>query len=367
MKSIKPTESNQMKKTLITLGIFNAVSATAFAQSTVTLYGIVDAGVVYTTHQAGGSKTSIDSGQLLTSRWGLKGSEDLGGGLKANFMLESTLASDTGASGSSFGAPLAPTLFDRASTVGLSGNFGSISLGRQNMLGIDSVGLTDPLNLAYSANNPNVYYSGLNAGSAFFGNYGTNGGGTALRQNNSVKYLTPMVSGFGGAAMYGFGEQAAGSYAGLSGYFTNGSSGAAMSYAKLKHATDGSTLTLFGGGAKLKMDAVTFKLTYTQSEVDTTQRKIAVTGAGMDYAWSAATTLTGAFYTTRQSGPASGHAEQYIVMAKHNLSKRTSVYASLSYINAGSTAPADRAMAAGLISAGNSNATRTAVGVLHSF
>ncbi|MDO8651468.1 MAG: porin [Undibacterium sp.] len=370
-----------MKKSLIAFAILGAFAATASAQSSVTIYGVIDAATIYTTNQnaAGGAKAFMNAGELATSRWGFKGTEDLGGGLKANFNLEGTLANDTGAAGAGFGAS-STSLFDRVSTVGLSGNFGSVNFGRQNMLGIDSVGLADPLGLAHAPSNPNVFYSALNAPAPWFGVWGTNGGGTALRQNNSIKYLTPMVSGFGGAAMYGFGEQAgntsASSYAGLSAYYADGASGAAFAYAKLKDATDSSTLTLMGGGAKYKMNALTFKATYVQNEVDggvSNNRKIAVIGLGVDYALTAATTLTGAYYNTKLSGSATGwgngKADQYIGMAKYAFSKRTIAYASLTYAKAGSTAAADTLMSSNIIptGVGQSKATRTAVGVMHSF
>ncbi len=177
-----------MKKlTFVATAVLGLLSTAAMGQSSVTLYGIVDAAVVHTTNQLGGSRSSIDAGQLATSRWGMRGSEDLGGGLKANFGLESTLVNDTGAAGN---------LFDRQATVGLSGGFGSVNLGRQNILGVDSIGLADPLGLAHPGTNPNVAFSALNAG-RLYGEYGTNGGvnQAQLRQNNSIKYLTPVFSG----------------------------------------------------------------------------------------------------------------------------------------------------------------------------
>jgi len=96
------------------------------------MYGIIDAATMYNTNQTatGGSKITVDAGQLLTSRWGFKGSEDLGGGMKAIFNLEGTLANDTGASGAGFGgtgaqsftqAGSGTSLFDRLAWVGLSG------------------------------------------------------------------------------------------------------------------------------------------------------------------------------------------------------------------------------------------------------
>lgn len=370
----KQHSSNAVALTLRHVAVAGALccASLAQAQSSVTLYGIVDIALVSITNQTGGSTvTRLDAGQLATSRWGFKGTEDLGGGLKANFALESTLANDTGATGSAFGTPLAANLFDRISTVGLSGGFGSVNLGRQNMLGVDSIGLADPIGLAHAGTNPNVVYSALNS-AAIAGTYGANNGGTALRQNNSIKYLTPNFSGFGGAAMIGFGENAANSsansYTGLSGYFTDGKSGVALAYAKLTDATDASTLTLVGGGAKYVMGAVTLKGTYAESEVDTTKRKIAVTGLGLDYALTAATTLTGAYYNSKLSGPTSGSADQYLVIAKHALSKRTSLYGSLTLVKADSAGAADISMASGMITgAGESDATRVAFGVMHSF
>lgn len=372
-----------MKKSLIAFAIFGAFAASASAQSSVTIYGIIDAATVYTDNQTGGgSKMSLDAGQMATSRWGIKGSEDLGGGLKANFNLEGTLANDTGAAGAGFGpaavgGPLSQagsstSLFDRLSWVGLSGNFGSVTFGRNNILGVDSVGLADPLSLAHAGNNPNVAIVALNIAS-LHGNFGTNGGGTGLRQNNSVKYLTPMVSGFGAAAMYGFGEKAgdssANSYKGLSGYFTDGKSGIALAYAKLEDATAASTLTQWGGGGKLKMDAFTFKLTYAQTEVNTTNRKLEVIGAGVDYALSATTTLTGAYYNTKRSGEAlaasAGKADQYIIMPKYAFSKRTTAYASYTYATVGKAA--DVALGLGIIGVGQTDASRLAVGVMHAF
>lgn len=391
-----------MKKlTLVASAVLALVSATSvMAQSSVTLYGIVDAAVTYNTKQTptGGSRTGIDAGQLATSRWGMRGTEDLGGGLKANFNLESTLINDTGASGLGFGgnSPLtgvsaagtSTSLFDRQATVGLSGGFGSINLGRQNILGVDSIGLADPISLAQPSFNPNVAFSALNSGAIFnpalaatptnpfslsptYAQFGTNGGGAPLRQNNSIRYVTPIMSGFGGALMHGFGEQAgnssAGTYNGISGFFSDGKSGVALAYAQLKDSTNSSKLTLWGGGAKYAVNtALTLRATYAQNKVDTTNRKIAVIGLGVDYLIAPALTLTGAFYNTKRSGDIDGKANQYVGLAKYALSKRTSMYTIFTYAKAGSSAAQDTSL--GLITTpGNSSANRLAVGVLHAF
>lgn len=114
-----------MKKTLLALAALAATSA-SFAQSTVTLYGVVDASVESVNVANGANKgtvTRVSSGNLATSRIGFKGTEDLGGGLKAKFTLESGIAVDTGAANTT-------RFFDRNAWVALGGGFGEVRVGR---------------------------------------------------------------------------------------------------------------------------------------------------------------------------------------------------------------------------------------------
>ena len=112
-----------MKKTLIALAAVAATGA-AFAQSSVTLYGVADAAIVKTTDKSTilSSSGGMNNG---TSRWGVRGSEDLGGGLKAGFNFEDGLSLNTGASNLSGGQ-----FFSRAAWMNLSGGFGELRLGR---------------------------------------------------------------------------------------------------------------------------------------------------------------------------------------------------------------------------------------------
>lgn len=113
-----------MKKSLIAVAVAAALPAAAIAQSNVQMYGIVD---VYIAQQdddrsgTGESQLAVESGGQSTSRWGVKGSEDLGGGLSGVFQLESALGVDDG---SGFDQ------FVRRSYVGLKGGFGQVNLGR---------------------------------------------------------------------------------------------------------------------------------------------------------------------------------------------------------------------------------------------
>ena len=117
-----------MKKSLIALAVL-ASSGAAMAQSSVTLFGIVDTGIGYVNkaNAAGDSKYGMYTSGNATSRLGFRGVEDLGGGLKAGFWLEGELFGDVGNS-SGFD-------FKRRSTVSLSGGFGEVRLGRDQTPG----------------------------------------------------------------------------------------------------------------------------------------------------------------------------------------------------------------------------------------
>ena len=134
-----------MKKSLLAVAAMTAFAGAAQAQSSVTVYGIIDTGFANisnvantATVTASGTKataTGMQNGGLATPRFGLKGSEDLGGGTKANFVLESEFLSADGSQASSQDA-----LFNRASWVGLeNAKFGQVKLGRFNTAGYDNL------------------------------------------------------------------------------------------------------------------------------------------------------------------------------------------------------------------------------------
>lgn len=184
-----------MKKSCIALAVLAA--GTAQAQSSVTIYGIVDTGVAYTnkanTTAVPGGKTgsqlSMVSGIVQGSRLGFKGVEDLGSGLKAVFQLETGFANDTGALQSDKGTS---TLFRRKSVVGLSGNFGTVLLGRQTDL-LDDVSVwTSIVDFGTFVAAPGHVLDRLEG----------------TRTNNSIRYNTPSLAGFTASAIYGLGEVA---------------------------------------------------------------------------------------------------------------------------------------------------------------
>jgi predicted porin len=174
-----------MKKSLLALAALGTFAGAAHAQSSVTLYGIVDAGFVYNNNSGGQKLYSTSAGNLQGDRWGLRGTEDLGGGLKALFVLENGFNVFTGKlnqGGDEFG---------RQAYVGLSSQYGTVTLGRQ----YDSV----------------VDYTGaLEVGSQWGTFYGAHPGdldnmNNSNRVNNSIKYTSTNYSGITFGGLYSLG------------------------------------------------------------------------------------------------------------------------------------------------------------------
>ena len=223
-----------MKHTLLALAVLATFANVASAQSSVTVYGIVDAGITAERGGAEGSITKLATGVQQGNRLGFKGTEDLGSGLKAIFQLESGFNADTGTGRQG-------ALFGRQAYVGLAGNFGTLSLGRQY----------DPIFVLLDALDP--FATGLP------GRVDNLLGAGNYRTNNSVMYSTPNVSGFNASVLYGLGERAGnaaqGRTVGFSAGYANGPVVLGVAYDKVNAApaigaTDASTgqkLWLVGG------------------------------------------------------------------------------------------------------------------------
>jgi predicted porin len=174
-----------MKKTLVALAVLASLSGIAAAQSNVTVYGIVDAGVVHESGGKNGSVTRLGSGIASASRFGFRGNEDLGNGLSAVFTLEGAVKVDTGAGGTG--------LFDRQAFVGLkSTTLGTVTLGQQYTpfyLALSQV--ADPFGAGYSGSAKNLFPSV----------------GANTRTSNTIVYASPTLSGFSADVAYSLGEQ----------------------------------------------------------------------------------------------------------------------------------------------------------------
>jgi predicted porin len=188
-----------MKKQIFSaavMGTLGACGLSAHAQSSVTLYGLVDAGFVFNNNAGGKHQYEETSGNLQGSRWGMQGTEDLGGGLKAIFRLENGFSVNTGALGQGGDE------FGRAAWVGLSNSYGTVRLGRQY----------DPLT---------TYMAGYTAGGGsghgvvinWSGPYGSHPGdvdnlGGTNRTNNSIRVDTIKYRGLQASGFYSIGGKA---------------------------------------------------------------------------------------------------------------------------------------------------------------
>lgn len=168
-----------------------AASPAAMAQSSVTLYGMLDAGLSYTSNVNGHSDYALVGGASGSNKWGLLGQEDLGGGLKAVFKLENGFNIATGGIGGQGPIGSSRSLFNRQAYVGLASNqYGTLRLGRQ----IDAVtemvqGLTGDAISASTFSTP--------------GDVDNNDNTT--NQNNAIKYISPVFYGFQAEGAYSFG------------------------------------------------------------------------------------------------------------------------------------------------------------------
>ena len=193
-----------MKKSYIALAALALVSGVASAQSSVTIYGKVDLGMVLDSGNPAGKSVRLSSGVTGGSRLGFKGVEDLGGGYKAGFTLETGFCADSAAgnpatvkdsSGKTVGTTTVPNFctgsnafMGRQAHGDLSGAFGAIAAGRQFSLGYQTISALDPFGSGYAGQTVNL----------------VDPSGTRL--NNSVRYTTPSVYGLTASGEIQFGE-----------------------------------------------------------------------------------------------------------------------------------------------------------------
>ena len=182
-----------MKKSTIALVVLGTLASTAHAQSSVTLYGIIDEGFDMISNNKGGHQYQLAGSVMQGNRWGLTGAEDLGGGMKAVFLLENGFNGNSGALSQN------GLLFGRQAWVGLATPYGTVTLGRQ----YDSVF---------------DYAAPLAAGQLGGGVYGAHPGdldnsNIDYHDNNTIKYASPNYSGLKFGGTYSLG--------GTAGNFTN--------------------------------------------------------------------------------------------------------------------------------------------------
>ena len=329
-----------MKKSLIALAVL-AASGAAMAQSSVTLYGVADVAV---THVNGNDNwTGLSSGANKTSRLGFRGVEDLGGGLKANFVLEGGINLDTG-DGKSGGATDSGFQFKRQSTVGLAGNFGEVRLGRELTAAYNATARYDVFGSVGIAHSQ-LWDDGKNLDTTTFADpyhYTTN-----QRVSNAITYVSPNFSGFKVAANYGFGEIAGenrdGRYFGGGLTYDNGPLSLGLGAERLNkgngaamQAQSSHDLTAWSLGGSYDLGVAKLLAGYRQS----TAKDVLGLGDLKNRGYMLAVTapvgpgLVRAAYNRYEAkfDGEKGVTDQFGLGYVYNLSKRTSVYGTYAYI-----------------------------------
>lgn len=348
-----------MKKSAILVAVGALFAGSAYAQSSVTLYGIVDTSIHYVTNANanGNSKLELTNGAVSNSRWGLKGSEDLGGGNKALFVLESGFDPDTGRGNGG-------ALFNRQSFVGLSNSsMGTITLGRQYNFGFTMGGNFDPLGVGNYNQNSWPFYgiTGLRESNmlkyegkwnGFYVGLGY-GFGEVAGSNSANRYLGAAASyEFGPALLGGFYQQhkdVAGnkqSVWGIGGNYAVGPAKLFLGYIDSSDATGcvSSSSNCVGSSAfGLNLDGTNADgSSFTPTQLGAgalpgnTKRRDHVGLAGVTYQVTPALALTGAFYYDSISNAnltAGNDGKRYtgVLLAEYSLSKRTQVYGTVDY------------------------------------
>ncbi|WP_233868270.1 porin [Paraburkholderia adhaesiva] len=386
-----------------------AATGVAHAQSSVTLYGLIDESVQFVNNKATGVDANgvptgnknvfgLGGGNLQGNRWGLKGTEDLGGGLKAIFQLENGFSLNTGALGK------AGTMFNRQAYVGVSSDqYGVITLGRQYDTTTDLV-------------------QGITADGYFGSQFATPGdvdnNDNSARFSNVVKYTSPVLNGFQFAGMYALGGVAGSTGAGQSwgaaanygiGAFTvaagylmqdNGSAAARTAATRTSDWTGATSDGVFNGQANVNGHYVSAKSVGTaqiaaqyvagpftiaarysnaQYKADalsgfTSTQRYNVAGGYLGYQLNPAILLGLGYTWTHGSGDSSNTYNQIALGADYTVSKRTDFYAVATYQHASGQqpgAPAGTTAGASVgsygIDSASNNQTLVNVGIRHKF
>ena len=385
-----------MKKTLIIAGIMGAFAINAHAQSSVTLYGTLDAGLVYTNNQGGHNNWQQGSGTVSDTYFGLRGSEDLGGGLHAIFTLEDGFNINNGQFNES------NTLFNRQAFVGLqSDQYGTLTLGRQYDSVVDYLGPLSEAGSGYGNNLAAHPFDNDNLDNSF-------------SIKNAVKYQSANYAGFHFGGLYGFSNDA-GQFANNRAYsagasYTNGPLNVAAAYLQLNNslgntnsggavsAGAGSNANLtaatqrtYGVGANYSFGPATVGLLYTHTQDDNliagNQNGVGFTvptGTNLHldnyevngkYALTPALSLNAAYTFTNghaTGGTSDGDPKWQTVslQADYSLSKRTDFYLEGVYQHASGTlgdGSANVAMINTLSPSSNGNQVAATVGLRHRF
>ena len=327
------TNISNFQRTLVSAALLALTAGVAHAQSSVTLYGRVDLGYQYSDKSRradgkdAGSVSELANGGIRPSIFGFRGTEDLGGGLKAFFNLESHFDAGTGQTTSTF--------FRRQANVGLSSaEFGTVTLGRQYTPAVLALLATDPR--AIKEQFSSLYTFALNQAGG-----GSNGNDLGIFAANAVSYnksFGPVNVGL----LYGFGEQAdnmkKGQFLSAGVVYTGPITVSAYYNEVTNTATSKAKSEQYGLGVAVPfsnfgMPALTAKAQYINSKQDALNDALGGLksdtdhfSVGVDYAWNPANVASIAYYHSDNDKINKDKTDMIVLNNDYSLSKRTVIY-----------------------------------------
>jgi predicted porin len=321
----------------------------AHADSSVTLYGIVDE--FFQDVDTGHHYTpALSSSGEWASRFGLKGTEDIGGGNKINFQLENGFNPTDGTLAS------ANTLFSRQAWVGMSGSWGEVRAGRQNSPLFYDQGYLDAFGASTQA-------SGIDNLMTF-----------VARTNNTISYQSPIFAGLQAGLYLGFGSagglRSAGSSYQADLQYNQGPVAATVAWQAVKDATGTATDTAIEAGGSYTIGNATLYAGWNATRWPDINLNVDVYGLSGKYQLTPAFFLSAGFAALHDRTSAANNANQISAMGQYDLSKSTSVYATISYLtnnNAASYTLAGGGNGGLAVAYPGANPRGISIGIFHKF
>lgn len=345
-----------MKKSLLALAALTAFAGVASAQSSVTLFGVVDLNARNVKNGSAGSLKTLSTDGLASTRFGVRGVEDLGGGLRAGFWLEAGFGADT-AGGASAGTDASGNrigtgglVFNRRATLSLLGGFGEVRLGRDYTPTFWNHTIFDPFGTNGVASQTNLITpaagaSGSNTTRVLgYTSNGINSGtstGTVVRADNSIGYFLPTMGGLYGQVMIAAGEGFTGAkYIGGRFGYSAGPINVAVAVGRTE-VTSSADLSAVNFGGSWNLGFATLMAQFHTYEADRTGAAGFTLDRSLDNWMIGAVMPMGAssfkFSYAKSSGEFSdtvrdGDATQLGLGYQYDLSKRTALYANYSRV-----------------------------------
>ncbi|MFT0172213.1 porin [Paraburkholderia mimosarum] len=367
-------------------------ACTAHAQSSVTLYGVLDGGLLYQSTSAAsfaptaknlGHTWQLKDGGIYASLWGLKGSEDIGGGYKINFKLQGSFTSTNGKPGLS-DTPGTTALFNQFATIGASGPFGTIDAGRQIIPMIYAMADTDVRSAQYFGSILTAWL-GLNQAAGWPGT-STNAPIGALYDSNALVYNSPKFHGASFALEYAPGGvpgqiQGGTRESAVLRYSNYGLNLAAVYYnghdtnpypgnypaAPAVPATGQANNRLYYFGAMYTISGFSMSASYGvgKNPARSSTYDFEMISGGLGYQFNPVFRITSGYYYLKDRNHSANHSSEIAVGAEYNLSAATRAYAQVGYVDNKGTM--NQTIVYGAPVAPGVSTTAAMVGIRHAF